>query len=325
MFEIKQAKREGAPITAALIGGTGTGKTFSALKMARGLVGADGKIVVIDTEGKRSMIYADDKEIGGFGHLDFAPPYSSARFNEAVADAVASGAQAIIIDSASHEHEGAGGMLDFAEQERAAAIRKKEASCKRFNQPFYADTYDPGFSIWVKPKMEHNRFVRFAVGCPAHVIFCIRLKTVNEMQEVPGEKNKKMVEVTKPVCEGQLLYEMTIAIELNKDHRARYIKVPEPYKAHIRDGEKITVDHGRLLLAEASRGAPPVVPWENQMRAINEAPDMPSLQAAFAVAYRTGNVERSVEKIADATRAKDARKIALDPPAAPQDDEYFAA
>ncbi|MBF0186198.1 MAG: ATP-binding protein, partial [Magnetococcales bacterium] len=39
-------------------GGSSSGKTYSALRLARGLVGPQGKIGVIDTENRRALFYA---------------------------------------------------------------------------------------------------------------------------------------------------------------------------------------------------------------------------------------------------------------------------
>lgn len=39
----------------ALVGGPSSGKTFSALRLARGIAGKDGKIAVLDTEAGRTL------------------------------------------------------------------------------------------------------------------------------------------------------------------------------------------------------------------------------------------------------------------------------
>lgn len=237
-FIIEKAKREAAPVTSAFIGQSGSGKTYSALLFARGLVGAEGKIVVIDTEGGRAKIYADDPDIGGFEHMNFELPYSSERYKDATMTAVLADADAIIIDSASHEHEAEGGMLDFAEKEekriggRSAHIQK-----------------------WVKPKMAHNRFIRSAVGSPCHVIFCIREKVLADMSEEAKRKKPEDKIMYVPVCEKNLIFEMTIAIRLEPDtHKATFIKVPKPFLSHIKNGEVITVEHGKNLLKVSMAG-----------------------------------------------------------------------
>jgi hypothetical protein len=260
MFTVKKASREAAPLTIALIGGTGSGKTLSALNLAAGLTGDASKVTIIDTESRRSSIYADHPHIEGFNQIDFTPPYSSCRFQEAVQTAIEQGAKAVIIDSASHEHEAEGGILDYADQERIRLTDKAEDTARRYNKPFNRDNYDPGFQIWVKPKTQHNRYVRYAVGCPAHVIFCIREKEVNEMQR-DHQGKRHIVESRKPACDPKLLYEMTLVMRLSNNegtiNKATYIKVPEPFKKLVRNNEIITVTHGEKLVTESSKGAPP--------------------------------------------------------------------
>ncbi len=237
-FNIQPATREAGPVTISIAGMSGSGKTYSALLLARGLVGPQGNIVVIDTEGKRSLIYADDKAIGGFLHLDMVSPFSSNRMMSAIAAAVEQGADCIIIDSASHEHDGIGGMLDFAQAE---GDRLKTNS----------------FSKWVKPKMAHKMYVQAALGAPCHVIFCIRQHevTVVDAKKQGGKVGDKVVST---VCDSQLLFEMTLAVFLDPvSHKPNYTKVPLPLQSAIRQGEPLTVEHGRLLAGEATKGGAP--------------------------------------------------------------------
>ena len=253
-FIVQAAKREAAPITAAFIGQSGSGKTYSALLFARGLVGATGKIVVIDTEGKRALIYADDPDIGSFHHIDFGLPYSSNRYKEAVLAAVMADADAIIIDSASHEHEAEGGMIDFAEKEELRLKNRRDKSRAK----------------WIKPKTEHNRFVRYAVGCPAHVIFCIREKVVADMDN-PNNKQGLLM----PVCEKNLMFEMTITLRLEPEtHKATFMKVPKPFEKHITNGEVLTVEHGRKLLTVSMTGEELDKEYQKQLTICNDVSAM---------------------------------------------------
>jgi ABC-type oligopeptide transport system ATPase subunit len=227
-FEFKEAKREAAPVFIGIEGESGSGKTYSALLLARGMVGPTGKIGVIDSEGRRSLMYANDEEIGGFLHMDLVAPYSSDRFRQAIHAAVRAGIDAIVIDSASHEHEAEGGMLDFADQEEARGVKPR--------------------AKWIKPKMQHNRFIRTALSCGAHIIFCIRVKTIVDTEVKPA------VKVKFPVCESNLPYEFTVRLRVENEGIAHFEKVPKPFQKHIRQGERISVAHGALLMQEAGKG-----------------------------------------------------------------------
>lgn len=231
-FTASRAVRRAGPITAAFLGISGSGKTLSALRFARGLVGPQGKIIMADTEGRRSLIYADDPEVKGFEHVDFKPPYSSERFRLLIKAATEQQANALIIDSASHEHEAEGGMLEYADSEE-----RRLGGAKRVSQ-----------QKWIKPKIAHNRFIRAAVSAPFHVIFCLRLKRIVDINVTPAK------EIFVPVMDAALFYDMMIAIEVQNKGHAHFLKVPEPFLKHIEEGALITVDHGRMLLEEASRG-----------------------------------------------------------------------
>ena len=49
----REARREGVPLLLGLAGGTGSGKTWSAMTLAKGLAGAK-RFAVIDTENGRA-------------------------------------------------------------------------------------------------------------------------------------------------------------------------------------------------------------------------------------------------------------------------------
>ena len=222
MFDIKPATREQAPITAAIIGGSGHGKTYSALLFARGLVGPSGKIVVIDSEGGRSKIYADDPDIGGFDHLDLIEPYTSERFRSAFKEAVAFGADAIVIDTISHEHEG---FLEYAEQEEKRMSNSRAASRNK----------------WIKPKAGRKRFYSAISSSHAHVIATIRLNRIVNMDVKPA------IEIMKPECDKDFPYRLDLSVQVNPDHTTKIIKVPKPLAGIINDGELLSIRHGQLL------------------------------------------------------------------------------
>lgn len=235
-FQILPATREDGPVTISIAGMSGSGKTYSSLLLARGMVGPAGKIVVIDTEGKRSLIYADDPDIGGFLHLDMRPPFSSDRMQGAILAAGAAGADCIILDSASHEHDGEGGLLDFAYAEEEKSGKK-------------------GFHNWIRPKQAHKKYVSAILGAPCHVILTLRQHevTVVDAKKQGGRVGDK---VTSTICDSQLIFEMTLAVVLDGQYRPTYTKVPKPLQHAIRQGEPLTKEHGRLLAAESAGGGP---------------------------------------------------------------------
>jgi uncharacterized protein (DUF779 family) len=238
MFTIKPAVRENAPITAAIIGGSGAGKTLTALKLARGLVGPNGKIGVIDTEGGRPLIYANTDYLKGadgiaFHHIEMVEPYSSERFREAFKFAEQQDCNAIVIDTISHEHEG---FLEFAEREEARMSSRS----------------DKTRSKWIKPKSERKRFYSAISSSHAHVIVTIRLNRIVDMEAKPAR------EIQKPECDKDLPYKLDLSVQLDAEtHKATYIKVPEPLIPFIESGVCIGVEHGQLLMSDLRKQAAP--------------------------------------------------------------------
>src|SRR5581483_2781739 len=101
-FQFAHAVRSQVSLLIALAGASGSGKTFSALRLAKGMA-PTGKIAFIDTEARRGLHYADQFE---FMHTDMRPPFRPSRFIEAIHAAEATGAEVVIIDSFSHEYDG---------------------------------------------------------------------------------------------------------------------------------------------------------------------------------------------------------------------------
>ena len=95
----KKANKSAVYLKLAITGPSGSGKTTAALRLARGLVGDNGRIAVIDTENSSSLLYADTFD---FDVCVVEPPYTEDKFITAIADAVEGKYDCVIIDSFSH-------------------------------------------------------------------------------------------------------------------------------------------------------------------------------------------------------------------------------
>ena len=78
---LRTAERKQAFMKMALQGSAGSGKTYSALLLAKGLVSDWSKIAVIDTEMGSSNLYA---HLGPFQVLTLEPPHTPERYIEAI-------------------------------------------------------------------------------------------------------------------------------------------------------------------------------------------------------------------------------------------------
>lgn len=209
MFEIKKAIRKGAKTCISIAGESGSGKTYSAIRLARGLVGPEGKIGVIDTEQRRASLYADC--FGGFDVIDLEPPYSPARYREAIKTFKDAGYDVVVIDSMSHEWEGEGGVIWMADNAKTASGKPRLDMGK-----------------WAEPKAEHRLLMNTVLNSGMHCILCYRVKF--PLLEVVNEQGKKEYirgEAT-PVCEPNVDYDVTVKLYLNQNTKHPIIqKCPE--------------------------------------------------------------------------------------------------
>lgn len=229
-FTHSQATIHNVSLLIGLVGQSGSGKTYSALRLAAGMqrvVG--GEVFGIDTEGTRMAHYAD---CFAFQRVGFSPPYSPDRYVEAIHYCIDHGAKVIVVDSVSHEHEGEGGVLDM-----------HEAECERLAKGDPDKRERIKMLAWAKPKAARQRFVSLLQTISGvHLIFCFRSKEKIEM--VKGAKQPKELG-WQPVGGSELVYELTARALLlpgadgvptwssaNEDER-RTIKIPAPLRAII--------------------------------------------------------------------------------------------
>lgn len=234
-----QAAREQVSILVALAGASGSGKTYSALRLARGLSPA-GKIAFIDTEARRGLHYADDFQ---FMHADMRPPFRPQAFIEGIAAAEKAGAEVVIIDSFSHEYDGEGGIMDWADQLADSGVKS------------------PG--NWKEPKLAHKKMMNKLLQCRASLIFCLR---ADEKIEIIRENGRTQVRPLgwMPICEKRFMFEMTASFTLTPDMpgRPRFDlphKLQQQHRGMFAEGQPISEDAGRLL-AEWARGGSPSRP-----------------------------------------------------------------
>lgn len=206
MGAFQKAERQQAKLRLALAGPAGSGKTMSALRVAKGMAQELGlRIGVIDTEKRSSELYAG-KNVKGrllpdgwsleFDVLPFNPPFSPAKYVKGIKVAEEEGIGILIIDSISHEWFGQGGILEMVD---AAAKTTK-------NQ----------FTAWKIPTEEHNKFVEAILQSSCHIIATMRSKTAYELQEENGKKRPVKVGMA-PVQREGMDFEFTTVLDLAID------------------------------------------------------------------------------------------------------------
>ena len=188
----QKASRRQAKARICIAGPSGSGKTFTALQIARGIVGPEGRIALIDTEKGSASLYADEFE---FDVLELAPPFAPETYIAAIEAAEQGGYDVVVIDSMSHEWNGSGGILQIVDEITA---RKKGG----------------GRDAWKDATPRHTRFLETIVRSSCHVVATVRSKTAYEWT---GAEVKKLG--LEPIQRDELEYEFTIYGSLDRDHR----------------------------------------------------------------------------------------------------------
>jgi len=254
-YEFRPAVRENVGLLVALAGPSGGGKTFSAMRLASGIAGGK-PFAVLDTEARRALHYADQFK---FDHAELGPPFRPDRYSEAVKAADAAHYPVIVIDSASHEWAGEGGILDWQEEElqrMAGNDYARREACK--------------MAAWIKPKMAHKQMVQAMLQVRATVIFCLRAEEKIAMVKVEG-KTQIVPKGWQPICEKNFMYEMTCSFlltpdrpgigqpikQLQKQHRAMFPEdqpIGEEAGARLAAWAKGQPSAESVALAEQGRG-----------------------------------------------------------------------
>ncbi len=255
MMQFKRAIRDQVGLLVGVCGASGSGKTFSALRLASGICG-DKPFAVIDTEAGRSRHYS---EMFKFDVGDLKPPFSPDAYADAIKSADEAGYPVIVVDSMSHEWAGEHGVLEMQEEELDRMAGDPKAS------GYWAKRESCRMAAWIRPKMAHKKMVQRLLQVRAHLILCFRAEEKIEM--VRDEQTKKMVIVPKvsltgingwiPICEKNLPYELTVSFLLTADAPGmpKPIKIQEQHKPMFPLDKPINEESGRKVAAWAAGGS----------------------------------------------------------------------
>lgn len=197
-MELKKASRKKVKLKLGLSAISGGGKTYSALLLAKGLVGEWDKICVIDTENNSASLYS---HLGDYNTIELKPPYTPERYVEAICIAKNANMECIIIDSITHEWDGKGGILEI-----------------------HAQMSGNSFTNWATLTPRHQKFIDAILNTDCHFITTVRRK--QEYDIVKDEKGKTQVvklgqkEVTREGFE----YELTVNFNLDEKHNVTVSK-----------------------------------------------------------------------------------------------------
>jgi len=186
----QRATKQQAKLRLAIQGPSGSGKTYTGLILATVLANGS-RVAVIDTEHGSSAKYADVFDFDILELHTFAPK----NYAEAIGAAEEAGYSVLLIDSFSHEWEGAGGIMEAHDQ----AAEKSGNS----------------WAAWRDPTKLHRQLVDRMLQSSCHIICTMRAKT-----EWFQNADKKIIEkkqvgtVQRPGME----YEFDIVLDLDYAH-----------------------------------------------------------------------------------------------------------
>lgn len=225
-LQFKKATRSLSRLRLAISGASGSGKTYSALLLAKGL---GGKIAVVDTERGSASLYAGLDGMPDFDVLDLGAPFAPESYIEAIHAAESAGYDVLIIDSITHEWSGVGGCLEL--NEKIAQTKYRGNS----------------WSAWNETTPRHRAFVDSMVQSKCHIIATMRSKT--DTIQTENDKGRKVVQKIglKPEQRDGMDYEFTVVFDLQTE--SHYATVSKDRSALFRDPIIITEDTGKRLKA----------------------------------------------------------------------------
>lgn len=233
MAGFQKAKREKIWIKGLLGGASGSGKTYTGLRVATGIAKkAGGRIAAIDTENGRIKYYANEFD---FDDMQLEEPYTPEKYIEAIDMAVEAGYKVLIIDSSTHEWK------------------------------YINEVHDkmPGnsFTNWGKVKPRHNAFMEKLLQAPIHTIITTRGKDDYVMEDKNGKQVPKKVGVGMQQ-EKDIEYNYTVTFNLSQDtHVAEVMKD----NTHLFEGryDVLTEKDGEALYEWANSGDTPPAKRDN--------------------------------------------------------------
>jgi hypothetical protein len=245
-FHSSEAKREKLPLVLGVVAQSGAGKTMSALRLATGIAKVwGGDVVVIDTEARRALAYADRFK---FQHIPFAPPFGPLDYIEALEYALTKKPGCIVVESMTHEHNGEGGVLEQYEEylnEKAGGDWQKRERLSKL--------------AWVKPKAQRKKLKNFIVQIGEKCPIIMTYRAGEKIDFTKTENGKPREMGFRPETTSDLIYEMSAQFLLlpgsdgcptfhseRKEERAM-IKMPEQFRGWFTEGVQLSEEIGERL------------------------------------------------------------------------------
>lgn len=213
-----------------IAGISGSGKTYSALLIARGMVNKASEIGFLDTENKRGSLYADILD-APFMIGDLYPPFSPSRYASAIKQFQDAGVKVLVIDSGSHEWEGEGGCEDIA---NLSLLQGKK------------------MANWIGAKREHKPFMNTLLQANMDIVVTLRAREKTDFKD----PMKPVSLGIQPICEKNFMFELTASILMNDEGKTqKHLKVPSVLKEAFGNGQGyLGIETGKKIRAWLDKG-----------------------------------------------------------------------
>lgn len=194
----KPAQKEQAKLRMLLMGPSGSGKTYSALQVATRLAELEnGKIALIDTEGRSATKYAGEFK---FDVLDLSGNYDPSLYIQGIEAAERFGYAVLVIDSFTHAWKGAGGVLEIVDK----AGKKMGGN---------------DWAGWSQGRPAQNAMIDRLINAQVHVIGTVRSKTewALEMNDKGKMEPRKIGMAADQSADFE--YEFDVAVQMDTQHQ----------------------------------------------------------------------------------------------------------
>ena len=183
------------PARLMLSGVTGAGKTWTGLEICTVLAEGDRtRIMGIDTEHGSMLTYADN--FPGFRHLRWNPPYDPVELRDVIEEIDATRPDITVLDIDSFTHFWRG-VLEIA---------------------------DGKFGGWKEARPAHSKLIDTLLSTRLHVVLCVREK-MEYLAETNASGRQQVTKVgLAPQQDGDLAYEMNVAVQIDLNHRIEVTK-----------------------------------------------------------------------------------------------------
>lgn len=258
-IQFRRATRARTYLRLALCGPAGSGKSYTGLRVATGLLDPGQRLAVVDTEHGSAELYADAPNPDG-GQFDFDVvrldlahgKFSADNYIAALSAAKKAGYPVVLVDSLSHAWAGEGGILDQVDNSAAKSARGGEGN---------------KFAAWRGGTKSQNELVDALLSYPGHVVCTLRSKVEFVLEEVNGKKVPRKVGMATVQRDG-VDYEFTVVGDLDVDtHRlvvtkSRCSAIAD--RTFARPGRDLALELKRWLDEGSSAEPPPKAGGERE-------------------------------------------------------------